>query len=81
MSATKFTASPTEAKLVRPNRQEQEDRPIGVGPGRRSGGVGRVSSSAHWTSSMNSASGWIPAEARADRDARKIEGPEELGVW
>ena len=78
MSATKFTASVTDAnssgRIVR-------NRKIGRSASARTTyrRSRSVSSSAHWTSSMNSASGWIPASAAIATPA-KIEGPEELGV-
>ena len=78
MSATKLTASVTDAnssgRIVR-NRKIGRSASLRT-TYRRSR---RVSSSAHWTSSMSSASGWIPASV-GDRDAREVEGPEELGI-
>ena len=78
MSATKFTASVTDAnssgRMVR-------NRKIGRSASLRTTYRSRrsVSSSAHWTSSMSSASGRMRGERR-DRDAREVEGPQELGV-
>ncbi len=78
MSATKFTASVTDANSSgRIVRNRKTGRSASLRTTYRSSRS--VSSSAHWTSSMSSASGRMPGQRR-DRDTREVEGPEELGV-
>ena len=69
MSATKLTASVTDANSSgRIVRNRKICRSASLRTTYRSSR--RVSSSAHWTSSMSSASGWLPASAEIATPAR-----------
>ena len=78
MSATKFTASVTDRELVGPDRQEQEDRPVGVAPDDVPEEPERV---VVGPLDVVDEQRERPDRRRAPRrDAREIEGPQELGI-
>ena len=65
-------------ELVRPDRQKQEDRPIGVGPDDVPEEPERVVVGP--LDVVDEQRERVDLGERGDRDARQVEGPEELGI-